>query len=100
MENTVPVNPALLSIAKVVRTAEEVLLPIGLMTGEYAPLKRMFLGAGIGALLVSWLKPEFMFENNSTARSWKLLYPDDTNATWFPWHFIPILGAFMLGVLV
>jgi hypothetical protein len=81
---------------------EKTLLPWGLMQGEYSVLKRMVLGAGLGGLVVTWLKPGIMFTITGEPRPWSMLDNNQVGPTptAVPWWFGPIIGAFVLGVLI
>lgn len=81
---------------------------LGLMTGELAIIKRMVFGAGV-ATGIAWLvKPAIMFDKNTgVARPWTYFQSKDENQnnnklepTSFPWFVAPIIGAFVLGVLI
>lgn len=74
---------------------------MGLMTGEAAIPKRMMVGALAGAFLVTYFKPSLMFEAGR-ARPWGLTAPSNSelDPTMFPWWFVPIIGAFVGGVLI
>lgn len=89
-------------LIRITDLVEKTLLPWGLMNGEFCIAKRMILGAGLGGMLVTWLKPTIMFTPNGEARPWSAL---DNSAggpppTSLPWWFGPIIGAFLLGVLI
>jgi hypothetical protein len=84
-----------------IESTEKALDGIGLMTGNNAIQKRIAFGAIIGGLLVSYIKPDFMFENG-VPRPWKV-FPDKNNPitpTWIPWWIAPVLFAFFFGVCV
>jgi hypothetical protein len=81
---------------------EKTLVPWGLMEGEYCVPKRMLLGGVLGGAAVTWIKPSLMFTETGEPRPWSLL--DNPAAgpppTGLPWWFGPIIGAFLLGVLI
>lgn len=87
---------------------ERFLDSLGLMTGELAVVKRMVFGAGVGTGLVWLIKPAIMFDRNTgVARPWTYFQAKDENQnnnkldpTMFPWFVAPIIGAFVLGVLI
>lgn len=84
-------------------TMENVLEPLGLMTGEYAVGKRLIVGGILGGFVVTWLKPEIMFEKGTgKPRPWSLITSDKTcgNPTPLPWVIGPFVGAIILGVFV
>jgi hypothetical protein len=92
------------TIAPLVNTVEQTLLPLGLMTGTYAVPKRMVFGAVVGGAVVSWLKPGAMFSPDGRMRPWNVSQPDPgcdgvlpTNT---PWWIGPGIGAFLFGVLI
>ena len=74
---------------------------MGIMTGEFAVGKRLIIGSLFGGFLISFVKPDIMFEHGQP-RPWKLL-PGNTNgadATWIPWWSVPILFAILFGVFI
>lgn len=81
---------------------------LGLMTGELAVVKRMVFGAGVAMGIVWLMKPAIMFDKNTgVARPWTYFQSKDENQnnnklepTSFPWFVAPIIGAFVLGVLI
>ena len=88
------------TIVGAVDTLEKTLLPLGLMTGDYAIPKRMLLGAALGGFLVTWVKPTIMFAPDGTARPWMFLGGNGPETTSFPWFFVPIIFAVLLGVFI
>lgn len=84
----------------VVDGVENVLSPFGLMTGEYAVAKRIVVGALLGGLLITWIKPDLMFSPNGKPKPWKLLDPQAEDATQVPWYFVPFLFSIILGVFI
>lgn len=92
------------TIAPLVNTVEQTLVPLGLMTGEYAVPKRMGFGLVLGGMVVSWLKPSPMFSPDGRIRPWTVFQMDPgcdgvlpTNT---PWWIGPVVGAFLFGVLI
>ena len=76
---------------------------LGLMAGPNAPAMRSVVGALAGAAAVQYFQPNLMY-TNGTARPWSLLTnqpaPNGANPTNLPWYSVPILGAFICGVLI
>lgn len=89
------------TIASVTDTMERVLMPLGLMEGPYAIPKRMFLGGLIGAGIITWLKPSYMFGPDGTPRPFALLTNEKLSCgpepTYFPWYAFAFLFAILLG---
>lgn len=85
----------------VIDSAERFMDGMGLMTGEYAIIKRAAFGALIGAFIVSYLKPDIMFESGQP-RPWALTAGTDNagESTMFPWWMGPLLGGVITGVLI
>lgn len=73
---------------------------LGLMTGEYAIPKRALMGTLAGGLLVTYIQPALMFDENGNPRPWILFGDDSGEATYIPWWFASIAGAFAFGVLI
>lgn len=77
---------------------------LGLMTGEYAVQKRMVFGAVIGGFIVTYIKPDLMFQNG-TPRQWAFTknmgaVDDGTEPTLVPWWVVPVAGAIGAGVFI
>lgn len=91
-------------LQSVTHTAEQVLIPLGLMQGNYAIQKRIILGGVIGAALVSWIKPTFMFSSTGMPKGWAFWHSDTDGdgleTTWFPWYGASAIGALLLGGFV
>jgi len=87
----------------IVGGAERFFDGLGLMTGEYAIPKRMVVGGLLGAFVVTYFKPELMFENGQP-RPWNMVSdaktPNAPNPTSLPWWTVPAAGAFIGGVLI
>jgi hypothetical protein len=81
--------------------AERFMDGMGLMTGEYAIMKRALFGALLGGFVVSYLKPNIMFESGQP-RPWSLTAGTDAagDATPFPWWMGPLIGGVITGVLI
>jgi len=79
---------------------EMLLDKVGLMTGDYAIMKRLVLGGVLGSLLVTWVKPRLMFTETGKALPWTLFAQPDEQSTMLPWFFVPGFFAFFFGVLI
>ena len=77
---------------------ESALDGIGLMRGPMAIPKRLVFGAILGGLVVTYIKPNFMFVDGQP-REWSVTSEDD-DATLFPWWSLPIVGALLFGVFI
>lgn len=88
-------------MSDIVATAENVLLPLGLMNGPYAIPKRIVVGAVLGAALVTFFKPSLMFTSTGVPKPWAYWNQGtDTcgvQSTWFPWYGASLLGSIILG---
>lgn len=84
-------------------TIESYFDAVGLMRGPYAPSKRAVFLALVGAAAVTYIQPKTMFLNGNP-RPWATITknPEESNIppTNFPWFFVPIIGAFVGGVLI
>lgn len=89
-----------------VKTVEEVLSPLGLMSGDNAILKRYLLGFLFFSSLAAFFKPGIMFDEIGNARPWSLLNKATDQETVgpaptpFPWYAAGFLGAVMFGVCI
>lgn len=72
---------------------------IGLMRGDYAPSKRFVLGAIIGGLITTQLRPNLMFTPEGP-RAWSVMSPNDPEATLVPWWVPSILLGTLLGIFI
>jgi len=79
---------------------EMLLDKVGLMTGDYAIIKRLVLGGVLGSLLVTWIKPRLMFTDTGKALPWTLFADPEEKSTMLPWFFVPAFFAFFFGVLI
>lgn len=86
-------------ITPVYDRTEKILDGFGLMTGEYADVKRMALGYLLAAGLITAYKPSWAYVGGK-ARPWKILDPSDKEATYFPWYISALAGGFILGVMI
>lgn len=82
----------------IITSVENFLDKFGLMTGPYAIPGRMVLGALLGGLIITWLRPSSMFING-VARPWSG-YSNSEEATLITWWMVPMAFAFVLGVLI
>jgi len=91
-------------IEQTVDTIEATLRPLGMMDGENAIPKRMFAGALLGGAVITWIKPRWAFTDDGRPKPWKVLeMPGQTcgtEPTNTPWMIGPLLGAFVMGVLI
>lgn len=78
---------------------EDLLDKMGMMQGEYAPVKRAVFGAAVGAAVVWGTHADLFFKGNKL-RPWKLLHPNDPDATIFPWYLAVAGHAFVMAVLI
>lgn len=85
---------------KLLAPIEDAMDSLGLMEGEYAPVKRALVGAGIGAAVVFGLKPALFWTKDGHLRPWGLTHPDDPDRTPFPWFLALAVPATILGVLI
>lgn len=83
----------------IVDTVENVITPLGLMTGDYACGKRFIVGGIIGGFIVTWLKPEAMFTKEQTPRPWNVL-SESSIATSTPWLIGPVIGGIIMGMFI
>ena len=58
---------------------------LGLMTGEFAISKRMIVGGLLGAFVVTYFKPSYMFESGQP-RPWSLTAAPAVNSIQPPFH--------------
>jgi hypothetical protein len=60
----------------------------------------MVTGAILGALVVSYIKPDLMYENG-VPRPWIVFGKSGTRTpTYIPWYSASLTGALILGVLI
>jgi len=73
----------------------------GLMTGDGAVIRRMALGAIIGSLVITYIKPDYMFQNG-LPRPWSALSngSEELSATRVPWFAVPVGLAVLFGVFI
>jgi len=83
----------------IIDRTEKIFDGFGLMTGNYASLKRFVIGALIGGVGITIWKPASMFNPDGSAREWSFLSPGK-DSTSFPWYFVPIITGFAAGVLI
>lgn len=67
-----------------------ILVTLGLQT----PLRRGAAFAGLAGLTLFLLRPSFCFTKHGALRPWRLLAPDDRNATDFPLVLAVLFGGF------
>lgn len=85
---------------KILEPVEDLMDKFGLMQGEYAPVKRALVGAGLGAAVVFGLKPSLFWTKDGHLAPWRVTNPKDPDATPFPWYLAVALPAVVLGVLI
>jgi len=85
----------------IVAKVEAPLASIGLMSGENAIQRRFIFGAVLGGLLVTYIKPECMFENG-VARPFKAWTPTDDGIrpTWLPWWSVPVVFSIYFSMFI
>lgn len=89
-------------MASIIDTLEKTLMPLGLMEGPNAVPYRMLVGAVIGGLVVTYIKPQSMFQGGMP-RPWSFFETDPESGiapTSTPWYIGPVAGAVLLGVFV
>lgn len=69
---------------------------IGLMRGEYAPVGRAAVGAGVGAAIMWAIRPSFAFDASGNPLPWG----KGATATQVPWFVLPVALAIFSGVFV
>ena len=77
---------------------EELMDKMGMMQGEYAPLKRAAFGSTVGAALTWTIKPTVAFEGDKP-RPWKL-QSKDPDATYITWWMLAMFPGVILGVFI
>ena len=87
-------------VLPVVDRAEAIMDGFGLMTGEYADLKRMVIGYLGAAAIITWTKPSFAYTSSGNPRPWRITDSTDKDATYFPWYIASFAGALVLGVFI
>lgn len=89
---------------EVTTVVEQTLTPLGLMSGDNAIPKRMFAGALLGGAVITWIKPRWAFTDDGRPKPWSFLeHPGQTcgtEPTSTPWILGPVIGAFVMGVLI
>lgn len=86
-------------VLPVVDRAEAILDGFGLMTGDYADIKRMVIGYLGAAAIITYTQPSFAYVG-TTPRKWRILDPSDKDATYFPWYIASFAGALLMGVFI
>lgn len=86
----------------IIDSIESALDGFGLMRGDFAIPKRFFVGGLLGAFIITYVKPEFMF-HEGRPRPWSMLVSDqdsDIPPTSMPWFMFAIGGAVLLGLFI
>lgn len=63
------------------------------------PYQRMIFGAALAAGVTMYIQPEFVYRDDGTRRPWKVLQPNEKDATHLPFFLIPLVGS-TFGVFV
>lgn len=71
---------------------------LGLMSSEYAPMKRFAVGSLIGLFIVSYIKPNSMFYNG-VPRPWNLM-SESEESTSIPYWVVPLFTGSILGIFI
>ena len=77
---------------------EELMDKMGMMQGEFAPLKRAAFGSAVGAAVVWSVKPKSMFIGDKP-RPWSL-NNKTSEATMIPWWMAAMFPGIILGVFI
>lgn len=78
---------------------EDGLDKLGMMQGEYAPLKRTVFGTAVGSAVVWYTKPNIAFKNGKP-RPWKVTEGTNDDATWTPWWVLGAFPGILLGIFI
>ena len=87
-------------MAAIMDGIEDILDNFGLMTGNWAVASRLVIGALVAGFTITTIKPALMFTAEGSPRPWSVLSSDDETATFVPWWFVMLGGAFGFGVLI
>lgn len=80
------------------QSIEEGLDGLGLMSSDYAELKRFTVGSLLGLFIVTFLKPDSMFING-VPRPWSLI-SDSEESTSVPYFVVPLITGALLGLFI
>lgn len=83
-------------------TIEDSLDSVGLMQGEFAPLKRAVLGGAVGYAAVAMAKPSWAYDKDGNPYPWRFTSKDlpSSQTTLMPYWLTALIPAFALGVLI
>jgi hypothetical protein len=85
----------------VVASFEKFYASLGMMDGGSASLKRLLFGAVIGGILVTYVKPSFMFNPDGTAKTWVFFSEgEEDDSTVVPWWIVPTFTGIYSGVFI